>query len=411
MKKIIAILLAVLFFTGCAPKQNIETHVEPDVSQSPEETTKPDQLEQSAPEELTFNGLNDPNLLRYMEDSIYAGVVQNLNSEEYFVENVEAVYVSQEYLDELEYNSKSNIYFGYTIDELDALFQGEKYVFTLDEEGKTTVTAFEPYDDTYDKALMKVAIGTGVILVCVTVSVVTGGIGTGAAAAVSTIFSAAAKGSAIMASSGGLISGVTSGIVTGLQTEDFDQALHAAAESGSEGFMWGAVAGAVSGGVGEAVNLHGATLNGLTMGQAAKIQKESGFPLDVIKEFSSMEQYNVCKSAGLTPCLINGKTELIRNIDLNFVDEMGRTNIQRMEQGLAALDPTGKSYELHHIGQKADSTLAILTHAEHMEGRNNEIWHILDGPTEVHGPGNTWNTQRQDFWKALAKILKAGAGK
>ena len=408
MKKFIAILLAVLFFTGCAPKQNIEMPVEPDVSQSPEESTNPDQ---PAPDELTFNGLNDPNLLRYMEDSIYAGIVQDLNSEEYFVENVEAVYVSQEYLDELEYNSKSNIFFGYTIDELDALFEGEKYVFTLDDEGKTTVAAVGPYDDTYEKALINVAIGTGLILVCVTVAVITGGMGGDAAAAVNVLFSGCAKKGIKAAASTGLISGVSSGVVTGLQTKDFDKALKAAALNGSKGFKWGAIAGIISGGAEEAANLHGATLNGLTMGQAAKIQKESGYPLDVIKQFSSMEQYNACKSAGLFPCLIDGKTELIRNIDLNFVDEMGRTNLQRMEQGLAALDPTGESYELHHIGQKIGSTLAILTKAEHRQNGNDKIWHVLDGPTEVHGPGNTWDKQRQDFWKSLAKILKAGAGK
>lgn len=407
MKKFIAILLVVLFFTGCAPKKNMEEPkpepVEPDITQAPVETAEP---YQPAPEQLVFTGLNDPDLLGYMEDSVYTSIVSDLNSENYFVENVEAIYISQEYIDELEYNSKSNIFFGYTLAELDEQFQGTKYVFTLDDDGKTTVKAFEPYDDTYDRVLKNVAIGTGVILFCVTVSAVTGGIGT--AAAVSSIFAVAAKSAATMAVSGALISGVSSGVVTGIKTKDFNQALKTAALHGSEGFKWGAVTGAISGGAGQAVKLHGATLNGLTMNEAALIQKQSGYPLDVIKQFSNMEQYDICKSAGLTPRMINGKTELIRNIDLDFVDDMGRTNAQRMEQGLAALDPTGQSYELHHIGQKADSTLAILTKAEHMQGGNNKIWHVLGEATEVHGPGNTWDLQRQEFWKSLVKILKAG---
>ena len=77
-----------------------------------------------------------------------------------------------------------------------------------------------------------------------------------------------------------------------------------------------------------------------------------------------------------------------------------------MQQGLPALDPaTGSSYQLHHVGQRIDSTLAILTRAEHMQGGNNTIWHELGEATQVHGPGNTWDTQRQAFWKALAASL------
>lgn len=79
--------------------------------------------------------------------------------------------------------------------------------------------------------------------------------------------------------------------------------------------------------------------------------------------------------------MVNGNMALIRKIDLNYVDDMGRTNLQRMEQGIAALDPSGTPYELHHIGQHADSTLAVLTKAEHMQGGNNKIWHVFVEPT------------------------------
>jgi len=76
-----------------------------------------------------------------------------------------------------------------------------------------------------------------------------------------------------------------------------------------------------------------------------------------------------------------------------------------MEQGLAALDPTGKAYELHHIGQKVDSTLAILTKQAHMQSGNDAIWHSLDITSEVHGAGNTWNITRTEFWKSMAKFV------
>ena len=161
-----------------------------------------------------------------------------MDSDEYFVENVSAIYISQEYIDELAYNSQANIYFGYTLQELSEQFQGKKYVFTLGDDGSTIVTEFEEYDDTYDRALKNVAIGTGVILVCVTVSLVTGGLG---APAVSMIFAASAKTGTVMALSGGAMGGISAGIVTGVQTGDMEQALKAAALAGSEGYKWGAI--------------------------------------------------------------------------------------------------------------------------------------------------------------------------
>ena len=63
------------------------------------------------------------NLLPYLEDSIYSELVTALNSEDYFVENVNAIYISKEYLEEVAYNSQENIYFGYTLSELDSYFQ------------------------------------------------------------------------------------------------------------------------------------------------------------------------------------------------------------------------------------------------------------------------------------------------
>lgn len=369
---------------------------EPDFSK--DAPTIPTEFQAIIPE---YNNLNDPALLGYVEDSVYAELVKNLD-DGYFVQNVSAVYVSSEYLEEVSYNSKSNIFFGYTLAELDAQFQGTRYVFTLNDKGETTVEPFEEYDDTYERVIKNVAVGSGVILICVTVSVVSGGVG---APAISMIFSASAKTGAIMALSSGGIGALASGIVTGVQTQDFDKAVKAAALAGSESFKWGAISGAINGGVSEAVALKGATLNGLTLDKAAILQRE-GYPLDVIKEFRNIEQYNICKEAGLSPQMVNGNTALIRDIDLNFVDEMGRTNLERMQQGLAALDPaTGGSYQLHHVGQRADSTLAILTKEEHILGGNNTIWHELGEATQVHGAGNTWDAQRQAFWKALAASL------
>lgn len=342
--------------------------------------------------------LNDDTLLRFIEDSVYSDLVTQLDSGDYFVESVNAVYVSQEYLDELAYNSQANIYFGYTLAEIEKQFQGTKYIFTLGEDGKTEVTPFEEYyDDTFDTVVKNVAIGTGVILVCVTVSVATAGV----APAVSLIFAASAQTGTICALSGGAISAASAAVVTGIQTGDVEESLKAAAVAGSTGFKMGAISGALAGGAKEAKGLYDLTQNGLTMNQAAVIQRESGYPAEVIKQFRNIDEYKIYKeTANLHPQMVNNQLSLVRDIDLNYVDpDSGLTNLERMRKGLAALDPsTGKAYELHHVGQKMKSTLAILTKAEHdMPGL-----HVIQ-ETEIDRV--VFAKIRRQFWKSMATNL------
>ncbi|MCD7890950.1 MAG: HNH/ENDO VII family nuclease [Ruminococcus sp.] len=402
-----------------------------DLGQSDSDDTIPD-----------FSGLEDEELLQYVEDSIYLNLVSQLDSESYYVENVSTTYISKEYLEEISYNSQVNIYFGYTLEELEAEFQDTKYIFTLEDDGTTVVQAFEDYDDTYEQIIRNVAIGTGVILVCVTVSVITSGTG---AVAVSMIFATSAKTGTVMALQSATISGAAKGIITGFATQDFDEAVKAAELGASEGFMMGAVFGFIGGGVGEAVGLHGATLNGLTMNEAALIQKESKWPLKlisqlenmqqfetikagplgleaiaeiykdsgwslkVIQQFRSLEEYEVYKAAQLKEILVNGSTALIQDIDLGFTSELADgttvTNLERMQKGYAPLDPvTGKAYQLHHIGQSKDGTLAVLTEAQHQG--NSSILNIASKESEIDRAA--FKTVREEFWKYMGNVVYAG---
>lgn len=409
MKRFLAILLScALVLTGCGTKgeQSVNTS-NTQMVESIEEAVgtiviPDDEVGDDTPYEyeVDFVSLDDSDLHRYVQDNLYLELVSQLDSEEYLVENVSTVYISQEYIDELTYNSQPNIYFGYTLEEIDKVYQGTRYVFTVSNEGETIVVPFEAYDDTYEQVLKNVAIGTGVILVCVTVSVVSAGAG---APAVSMIFAASAKTGTAFALSSGSLSAVASGIVTGIETGDMDETLKAAALSGSEGFKWGAISGVISGGATEAITLKGATLNGLTMNEAAMIQKESGFPIDVIKQFHTVDEYNVFKGANLKTTMVNGKTALVRNdINLDLVDEFGRTNLERMKLGLSALDDAGMPFELHHIGQNADGTLAILTQAEH----DSAFLHGFKAISEIDR--NVFAKQRSNFWKTMASILESG---
>lgn len=411
MKRLIAILLSCcIFLTGCSvsdiPLQDSSTSkISDQISTnensetSTEEIIEPIEIPPVTP---TFNNLSDTELHRYLEDDIYAQLVNLFDSDDYFVEDVQVQYLSKEYLEELEYNSKENIFFGYALSDLVDALGDTRYVFTLGDDGQTTIKPFEEYDDTFDKVIKNVAIGTGVILICVTVSIVTAGAGAPeAVAAVSAIFAASAKGSAIMALSGAVLGGLTNGIVEYVQTNDIEAAKKAALLGASEEFKWGAIIGAVTYGTGEAVSLHRATLNGLTMSEAAIIQKESKYPLEVIQKIHSMEEFNVYKSVGLNPQKVNGVWSLTKNIDLTQVDTSGLTNLQRMQKGLAPLDKNGIAYELHHVGQSADSPLAILSKAEHMQGGNNKILHFKDGVSEV-SHGADWQKQVKEFWKSFA---------
>lgn len=394
MKRLITIFLCLVFLlTGCTPTY---------VSKQNESTTNVETMS------LEFLGLNDENLLRYMEDVIYEDTIENINNEDCVVEEVQAVYISKEYIEELSYNSQSNIYFGYTLDELNKQFQGNRYIFTLGDDGKTVVQELEEIPNTTGQTMLKnVLIGSGIILVCSTVSFVTAA--AGAPVALSVLFAASATTAKTMALSSAMWGAVISGIVKGYQTGDVKEAIEAAALGATEGFKIGAITGALAGGAAETFLLKLGTQGGLTMSEVAKIQMESKYPIDLIMKFNSMKQYNIVKKAGHTSQMVNGKTALVRKIDLNYVDELtGKTNLQLMKNGKAPLDPTGKPYELHHIGQKKDSPLAILTQAEHRQNGNYSIWHTLTKGFENPTNDPSWQTTKRAFWKDYARIVTGG---
>ena len=200
------------------------------------------------------------------------------------------------------------------------------------------------------------------------------------------------------------------GIVKGIETGNVKEAVKKGMLVGSEGFKWGAISGAVKGGIGEAMALKGATLNGLTMNEAATIQKESGYPLDVIKKLHSMDEYNIYKKANLIPEQIDGHIALSREIDLTTVQKDGMTNAERIAKGLSPYDPNGGKYQLHHIGQDDNSPLAILEQSEHQGTGNNSGNYSILNFKEVSDVdhGEKWANVVDNFWKAYVKNHSGG---
>lgn len=177
----------------------------------------------------------------------------------------------------------------------------------------------------------------------------------------------------------------------------------------SEGYEMGAIAVALTGGASEAMALKNATADGLTMNQAATIQKESKLPLKAIKQMYSMDEYEVYKDAGLAARMVNGKTVLVKEIDLDFKvmlkDGTQVTNRQLMANGYVPryLDVAGnvKLYQLHHIARKADATLAVLVEAEHQG--NSAILNIAGKASEINRA--EFEFIRQVFWKDFVANL------
>lgn len=400
-RKMLACLLsAALVLQGCG-SAGFDSGVSSDAEN---ETAATDQAVAST-KTGEFSSLSDGELKGYLESNIYDDLIDRFD-QNYLVQGIETVYVSQEYLDELAFNSEANIYFGYTLAELEGQFDGEKYVYTVGDDGQTMVKAFEAQDDdTFNTVVKNVAMGSGVILVCITVSA----LAAPSAPAVSMIFAVAAKTGTEAALSIGAISALTAGATKAIETGgNMNEALKSAVVADSEGFKWGAIGGCLTGGAKETAGLKWATKSGLKMNEAATIQRESKYPLDVIRNIKSMDEYSVYKSAGLEAKAVGNKAALVQEIDLSRVDEKGMTNLQRMEKGKPPLDADGKAYELHHLNQENEGTLAVLTQEQH---RGKGLFSVLhdkwtDGAV---GHGADWAKTKKEFWQNLAELMKSGA--
>ena len=250
------------------------------------------------------------------------------------------------------------------------------------------------------------------ILLCVTVSVVTAG--TGAPAVIGTVFAVGAKTAAVAAASGAVIGATGAGIVKYLETGDMEASLKEAALGGSEGFKWGAITGAVIGIGSEATSAVSsmfsstpASSGGLAVQGAAKIQQESKLPAKIIKKLQKKETYEkLYKYAKLFYKIIAGKNALLKDVDPDRVDEStGMTNLQRMKNGMAAVDENGNVYHLYYIGDTDDMTIAMMTPEEHDRDESGS-WKEMTGTTDAEK--ELFKELAKDFWNAMWEMYEAG---
>lgn len=132
--------------------------------------------------------------LQYLADQVFAATENLLVSDDYEIHDVAASNGSQEYLDELAFNSQENFYFGYTLSEIEAHFQGTSYIFYFGSDGQSEVRTQEAYDDSCEIVTRNIPTGSGIILICVTVLLLAGPAG---ASTVATIFAVSATSGAV----------------------------------------------------------------------------------------------------------------------------------------------------------------------------------------------------------------------
>ena len=53
-------------------------------------------------EKITFSGLDDKKLQEYVAENLYSGINAEFSNEDYKIEQITTVYVSKEYIEELE---------------------------------------------------------------------------------------------------------------------------------------------------------------------------------------------------------------------------------------------------------------------------------------------------------------------
>lgn len=133
----------------------------------------------------------------------------------------------------------------------------------------------------------------------------------------------------------------------------------------------------------------------------------SNYSEDLTKFLRNPDEIKVYENSNLIESKVNDRIVLKSNeIDPNIKDAMGRTNIERMEKGKPAIDENGESYNLHHIGQKANSPLAELKASEHQS--NYKVLHDSSIKTEIHGENCevNWSKEKSEHWKERAKEVK-----
>lgn len=149
--------------------------------------------------------------------------------------------------------------------------------------------------------------------------------------------------------------------------------------------------------------------NELTSEQKEQIKNETHWSGEIIDNIRSMDEYEkVYKPADLHEQKVDGRTCLVKNIDMDYVSpKTGLSNREAMAKGASPLDAkTGEKLELHHMGQNYDAPLAELCeNSEHGDG-NDKILHDKNTESwrnDTQLKNQYQNVDRPNHWKERAE--------
>lgn len=94
--------------------------------------------------------------------------------------------------------------------------------------------------------------------------------------------------------------------------------------------------------------------------------------------------------------------------DIDAIDSMGRSNLQRMESGMAPMGKDGKAIELHHMIQ-SEKLGGIVEVSGSMHRKEHKVLHINthDIPSGINR--SNFDIVRNAYWKRRAEFIKLGA--
>ncbi len=134
------------------------------------------------------------------------------------------------------------------------------------------------------------------------------------------------------------------------------------------------------------------------------IEDKSEYSDKINENIRTVKELNIYENIPLEEVIVNDRLILKDNsINPDLTDALGRTNLERMEKGLAPLDEKGESYNLHHVGQKNDSPLAELKNGTHKsEYSTLHDTSIKESAIDREG----FDKERANHWKARAEEIK-----
>ena len=139
--------------------------------------------------------------------------------------------------------------------------------------------------------------------------------------------------------------------------------------------------------------------------ERVKIEEDSSYSVIVNESIQSVDELNIYQNAQLEEKTVNDRLALCKgDIDSELKDDLGQSNLERMDKGNSPLDQDGKPIELHHVGQNADSPLAELSRDEHRGKENFTVLH--DSTLESKIDRVSFNKEKSEHWKERAEQLR-----